>query len=554
MQPAVHDQNAPAEPLTDGPTQDAAPYFPIPAARIVSVQHPCIIKNVDKATQMLGPDRDLDQTVNNVPDSTLNLRFGPTTPSITSFNSKVDNILIKFTVPKRVGKRKRGSDQPFTPLVPDEQVLDAEGLLRSIQDTPDQIQVTSLGDIENSHVFRSIPDFVYQPPKSAFTHDVETKLFSNNYTQIKSFNLPQTYGMENPELMPPPVLSTASLPQPYSYAARRSNRTSTKQPKSEDPYLATAVSDVDHPYPTSLPPTLPPLRSQSKQIQALIPLLTQLFSTRPLWTRRALINTLPQATKTTHLRATIPYLAYWIRSGPWKDTLCAYGTDPRTSPSYSIYQTIYPRTAGMSTAGRPPSWGRSQHNPDSHLYSGVESGSAYDNRLFQLCDISDPDLVPLIALPASSPPKFDPLVYGWYASARGAFLKLPVLMSAKLEDADTTPPREAIAALLSLPDHLTQSSEQESQEATIGRDATLLQLPEGAPEAARQMADEYRRAAQAAAKTIHAKTADVVRVMAALSGAAVEDVDADEGPGREENLNGEGHGLERPNDGAAPAL
>jgi general transcription factor 3C polypeptide 5 (transcription factor C subunit 1) len=531
----VQNEGPPAQRVMNESTPDAAPYFPIPSARIISVEHPCIVKHVDKATQMLGSDKDLAQTVSHDSESTLGLRFDPSTPSIVSFNNKVDNILIKFTVPKRIGKRKRGSDQPFTPPAPTEQALTAKGLLRTIQDKNDHVQVTPLGNIENSHIFRSIPDFVYQPPKSTFTHDVETKLFSNDYTQIKSFNLPQTYGMEGPELIPPPVLSTASLPQPYSYTARRSNKSSTKLPKSEDAYLSTAVGDLDHRYQSSPPQTLPPLPTQPKQLQALVPILSQLFRTRPLWTRRALINTIPATNKTTHLRAALPYIAFWIRAGPWKDTLCRYGTDPRTSPAYAIYQTIHPRVAGVSAVNRPPSWGRSSDYPRSHLYSGVESGSEYDNRHFQLCDISDPDLIPLIATPAASSTNsrtFDPIVYGWFAISPGTLTKISILMSAKLEQNDRPGlTKEAINAFLTLPNHWIPP-EQYSQQGT-GIEAA--QLPEGAPEVALHMADEYRTATRAAMKTIAARRDEMARVKAALLGGGGAVTDNGGGAGRDDD-------------------
>lgn len=76
-----------------------------------------------------------------------------------------NNILLKITLPKRTGrKRKRHSDDPFVESSPSavvQQTLPsrpqrtrARDLLRSLQDNMGRYEVEAIGRIERSHVFR----------------------------------------------------------------------------------------------------------------------------------------------------------------------------------------------------------------------------------------------------------------------------------------------------------------------------------------------------------------------------------------------------------------
>jgi general transcription factor 3C polypeptide 5 (transcription factor C subunit 1) len=73
-----------------------------------------------------------------------------------------NNILLKITIPKRTGrKRKRGSQDPYeydasaasgsATAVPK---LDSKQILRCLRDNVDKYQVEAVGKIERHHVFR----------------------------------------------------------------------------------------------------------------------------------------------------------------------------------------------------------------------------------------------------------------------------------------------------------------------------------------------------------------------------------------------------------------
>ena len=77
-----------------------------------------------------------------------------------STSSSSNNILLKVTVPKRTGrKRKKGSNEPFSGVavstIPTEpQRHSARELLQSLGDNVGRYQVEPVGFIGRTHVFR----------------------------------------------------------------------------------------------------------------------------------------------------------------------------------------------------------------------------------------------------------------------------------------------------------------------------------------------------------------------------------------------------------------
>jgi general transcription factor 3C polypeptide 5 (transcription factor C subunit 1) len=117
-----------------------------------------------------------------------------------STSSASNNILLKVTVPKRTGrKRKRGSDEPFsgvpvTTVNEQPQRRSAKQLLRSLSDNVGKYQVEPVGLVTRTHVFRGLyfpfmsasllicspgmPDFVYSTTGSSFTNRFREQILS----------------------------------------------------------------------------------------------------------------------------------------------------------------------------------------------------------------------------------------------------------------------------------------------------------------------------------------------------------------------------------------
>lgn len=74
--------------------------------------------------------------------------------------SQTNNILLKVTVPKRTGrKRKRGSDEPFTDVPEDAlgpQRHTSKELMRCLRANPSQYKIQPVGKVERTHVFRGM--------------------------------------------------------------------------------------------------------------------------------------------------------------------------------------------------------------------------------------------------------------------------------------------------------------------------------------------------------------------------------------------------------------
>ena len=73
------------------------------------------------------------------------------------------------------------------------------------------------------------------------------------------------------------------------------------------------------------------------------------FAQRPVWSRQALLASLPGSLNVTpeRLRYRLPQLAYYFSQGPWRMCWISFGYDPRKSVDSRIYQ-VYPSDVAMS--------------------------------------------------------------------------------------------------------------------------------------------------------------------------------------------------------------
>lgn len=425
------------------------------------------------------------------PDKGLALSFSPQNPAartILSNNKRVNNVLLRISVPKRTGrKRKRGSNDPFVEdLTVQQSPKDATYLLRSMADNTAVYSVTALTTLQNMHIWRSMPDFAYSTSQTKIVQDVKNKLLSQHYPSIRAFDLPRTYGLQNTEAVPPSVWSTQSIPQTYTYrqnpAVKIMNDPSTGKRVLKNVQAAPKIYSYqvqwDTPeYPKAPMPDIPPLEQQSAIFQQTVAQLRPLFEKRPIWTRRALLNNLDSTLSSFNLvRFCIAYVAFAIRSGPWRDTYCRIGIDPRTDPAYRVYQSIMlqlvpkgkdvvaaqalvatPRKPSLlhnkevnspapeaSTIDTEPSkntpipkrqtftrtWIISK-DPKSHIFDGV-SPIPQDGKVWQLCDMTDTQLAALRDIPELLiRATCDRRYFGWYANGTNA--KIRVALKAKVD-------------------------------------------------------------------------------------------------------------------------
>ena len=215
----------------------------------------------------------------------------------------------------------------------------------------------------------------------------------------------------NTELIPPPRWSHLSLPFNYMY---RQNPAVKQQIDAHGNVTLINISEVpkfwNQPVPCNVSnvPTgpvhdIPPFESLEPALQRLIQGSRQLFEQRPIWTRRALHNNLSaedwRKVGSNSARYVYQYVGYMFGSGPWRDAIVKFGVDPRSDPSYRIYQTMMFMLENEPGDNRMNKLRESQTQKDSskaakslirnsHVFDGKTV--SIDGKVWQICDIIDP--------------------------------------------------------------------------------------------------------------------------------------------------------------------
>ncbi|KAL1850289.1 tau 95 subunit of transcription factor TFIIIC [Paecilomyces lecythidis] len=452
--------------MADGHRRErTAPWYTIPSRRIVSVEHPGIVKNVDKAIDTLNGSSGISKILKPPrADTPANVNLRPEDPmarSIQSTSLPSNNIVLKVTVPKWTGrKRKRGSDDPFTmdPTAENERRT-AKDRLRSLRDNEGKYHVEAVGMVERTHVFRSMPDYAYSTTRSAFTQKFKEHILPFDYEKMKEFDLDLSRGTgSNLDIIPPPSFSHGDVPLNYMYrqnptvkqSVDTSGKVSTVNTQQAPKVLTYLVTYDTEEVPSGPRESCPPIETLEPNLQHTIATVKKLFEERPLWTRRAIRNILTTHDERYCLRHAVPYIGYIFRSGPWRDAIVKFGHDPRSSPEYRQYQTImfrlFAREAevardGGGGGGRRHTLPRpAEAGPDapgmstSHLFTG-EPPLPLDGKLWMVCDITD-SLLRSMLFPPGPPPGFlrstcDILIDGWYGN--GTMAKAKTIMRAKVQ-------------------------------------------------------------------------------------------------------------------------
>ena len=164
--------------------------------------------------------------------------------------------------------------------------------------------------------------------------------------------------------------------------------------------------DVDT-VPAGPSPDIPPEEGQTPPMKRLIASARRLMEERPIFTRRALMNSIPgddwETVGQNVAKYVYQYVGYIFQSGPWRDAVVRFGVDPRKEPECRKYQTM------MFMLEKEPKDNRAKFvrtKPDrtmtsqvakkeSHLFDGQNVSK--DGKVWQVCDITDPFLKDLLA-------------------------------------------------------------------------------------------------------------------------------------------------------------
>ena len=160
--------------------------------------------------------------------------------------------------------------------------------------------------------------------------------------------------------------------------------------------------DKDIPSVPSAPyPQLDPIYALPPAKQLCIKRLRDLFSDRPITTRRAIYNTYlsihgPGTVSEKEnwrpvLRFALPHVSYMFKSGPYRDAYVLFGIDPRKENKWAGYQTeIFNFRDKDGKAKAKEEDGQGAGDATSHLFTGREVGTKTVCYCFK--DITDPML------------------------------------------------------------------------------------------------------------------------------------------------------------------
>ncbi|KAI8372820.1 RNA polymerase III transcription factor IIIC subunit-domain-containing protein, partial [Radiomyces spectabilis] len=367
---------------------EPAPNLPIGKKKYLCVEYPAIVKNTHRAIDAMGGEKALAASL--VHETPIELRFRPGDPFSHPINGDIvpsSKLLVKVT-------RRVKSGQPTEEA---------------------EIKTELLGTVSKTLRFRTLADFQYIVPETDRIARLKRAMIAGNAEEILNYRVPPDDGENEADLhnIPPPVFSATEMPASYKY--RQSSpvvRVKVKQPDGsyvvklinksrKREFAMTSIHYEDENILFSL------LRNRHSIFsnEILISLFRQLFEERPIWSKNALKHVIPVKDHKFMGRALVS-LGYTFANGPWRECWVRYGLDPRKDRKYAIYQILDVRrtTRGSGTSGPRPV--RTRLAPRSTLSNSrisTNNGHIFDGKnkatltaMFQLCDVTDPDINPLI--------------------------------------------------------------------------------------------------------------------------------------------------------------
>ena len=374
-----------------------------------------------------------------------------------------DSLALKISVPKRTGrKRKRGSNDPY--IEDTSAILNqpptAEDAFKRLQDNPNNYTIEAVGLVNETHRFRTMPDFVSVTNGIPLVEKVKSTILTFDFHKMKNFEIAPTKGAPPDIYIPPPKLFSIH-PQPFNYVYRQNPAVRLKHDSTTGKPILRNTQKPDRlvlqPFPanasdlpTAAPDALAPISSLSETAQAGIIKLRAFMEHRPIITRRVGLNHLGR-TYEHSFKSMSQYCGFQFRSGPWRDTLVRYGVDPRSSREYRGYQTLMFQTlvpavlggaaqngwragegggaGAVDASGEKWKWNRGpKYRPkegeeESHVFDGNRLWT--DGKTWQICDIQDPLLREMME---KSPlrEECDLESDGWFAN--GTMAKLRMIM------------------------------------------------------------------------------------------------------------------------------
>ncbi|KAI1800565.1 RNA polymerase III transcription factor IIIC subunit-domain-containing protein [Daldinia bambusicola] len=451
-----------ADEVDDADDSGGAPIYEVPRREIIAIEHPSVILNLDKGLATFGSDPNFQKLlVDSGEPASVPLWFRPDNPTskpIVSHHTVTNNILLKITVPKRTGrKRKRGSNEPFsgdvdisdgtTATSGADQVSSQarrdlpKSILRKMQDNPEDYQVEAVGNIHATHRYRGLADFQFANTNPSFLRNIAEHMLPMKVSTLRRIKFaPGVSTGPGQEIIPPPHFTDRVIGFNYNY--EQNPNTKVEGDEAGKQQLINIQGRKKHSYGhfinnNQYPVPEKPRREPAMQVpEGLMSQLHALMDERPIWTRRAILNRVTGNYSDSVLRIALQLIGYQFRGGPWRDAFIKYGVDPRPDPSFRIYQTLAFKLERNIIGTKKIPWEvvrkgqvkkRARENRNSHLWNGEDYST--DGKFWQVCDITDPFVRGIIDK-APLRETCDLKDSGWYH--KGTWSKVKMVMKVKM--------------------------------------------------------------------------------------------------------------------------
>ncbi|TPX55541.1 hypothetical protein PhCBS80983_g05232 [Powellomyces hirtus] len=401
---------------------EPAPSQVLPGWNFHVVEYPGYVKNPEKVLATLGGAEAIEKAF--ADDlNVLELRYRPDDPFSHPINGEIihtANILLRVTTRRRRQKSMGPSGDK------------RQDTVRRDNQEP-KVTTTFLGTVTKTCRFRAIADYQWLIDPNDPMGQLRRSMHNFDADGIEKFTLQLDKGpRKNLRNMPPPSFSRIEWPLDYGYRQNmavvkvliRRNDDAPPEMKLINRYRRQKFSAIQFSHNDKVVPSGPPLGASTANVPPeALTAMRQLFEKRSMWTRAALLNSMPKAYH-SFMKVLLPLHAYVVTSGPWRECWIRYGYDFRVDPEARFGQIIdvrfvrNPRSFARAkrligvveptqlVSGRPsvtPGWTDRESTADphmtpttsneSHIFDGV---TPTDLGTFQMCDVTDPDVLKMI--------------------------------------------------------------------------------------------------------------------------------------------------------------
>ncbi|XP_029467819.1 general transcription factor 3C polypeptide 5 [Rhinatrema bivittatum] len=302
--------------------------------RMVCVEYPGLVRDSEKMLLTLGGEEGVSRVYTD-PSKRLELHFRPKDPYCHPVCANRFHVTAMLLRVKRTIRRWRS-----------EMTGDAV-LQEPRQEIKDEMEI--LGVIGTIYKFQGMSDFQYL---ASHMGPDGKQISMYDKILLQKPQKEEFFHQELPLYIPPPIFSRLDTPVDYFYRPDTQHREGYHPPqvsgenliglsRARRPHNAIFVNFEEEVAPTK--PLEAAVQNWKRMCtnamdKKLEEELKRLFDIRPVWSRNALKANI--GIHPDKLKLLLPFMAYYMLTGPWRSLWVRFGYDPRKNPEAKIYQVL----------------------------------------------------------------------------------------------------------------------------------------------------------------------------------------------------------------------